>query len=141
MNFISMLLSTSTWAQGKAESFKLLPLTKDCPYIEAFFDPFAQTMVITSVNTLDQFTTLERLDDLGEKLRDKNGKTKVDRIRVANNKQFFIDKPEEIAHFVNTVAFNADTYDFAKYLTGTIIVPDVVPAKEVEQQLATADLS
>ena len=42
----NMLLIKSSWNEG--ETFRLLPLTADCPYVECIFDPATKVFVVIS---------------------------------------------------------------------------------------------
>jgi hypothetical protein len=118
----SLLLTTCNWENGQYESFKMIPVTNDCPYTEVFYDPLARVLVLFAKDKKEHFTVLQKLDEFGHGAR-KNNKPLVDRHRLESFKEHYIDRPEEIAQFVNLFAINADQYDFQKYLKELVEVP------------------
>jgi hypothetical protein len=146
----SMFMTTSTWEGGKYQSFKLIPITKDCPFSEVFFDPFAKVLVVTGSQLRDQFTVVHKLDRFGEVLdpvpvknphtNQKELKYQKDRVKVQGFKEYYIDRPNEIENFIELFALNAESFDFTQYLKGELI-PVAETAPEKETNTATADLS
>jgi hypothetical protein len=60
----NMLLIKSVWNEG--ETFKLLPLSLDCPYIEGIYDPGAKVLVMISRVSMSKLHMLPKLDDNGD---------------------------------------------------------------------------
>ena len=105
-----------------AESFALVPVTSDTPYVEAMFDPASGILAVISKVSKQSFHMVPRLDDNGQPQRLKvpnktTGKTiKEQRVSMETFSEFYITNKEEIKNFINIFAINADSYDFAKYV-------------------------
>ena len=105
-----------------AESFALVPVTNDTPYVEAMFDPASGILAVISKVSKQSFHMVPRLDDNGQPQRLKvpnktTGKTvKEQRVSMETFSEFYITNKEEIKNFINIFAINADSYDFAKYV-------------------------
>jgi len=105
-----------------AESFALVPVTSDTPYVEAMFDPASGILAVISKVSKQSFHMVPRLGDDGQPQRLKvpnkaTGKTmKEQRVSMETFSEFYITDKEEIKNFINIFAINADSYDFAKYV-------------------------
>ena len=60
----NMLLIKSSWNDG--ETFKLLPVSQDCPYVECIFDPATKVFVVISKVSKTSLHMLPKLDDNGD---------------------------------------------------------------------------
>jgi hypothetical protein len=114
----NMLLIKSVWNEG--ETFKLLPLTLDCPYIEGIYDPGAKVLVMISRVSMSKLHMLPKLDDNGDpaplKVKRANGRTvKEERKTVETFQEFYIDNDEAITSIVDIFAVNKD-FDYKKYI-------------------------
>jgi hypothetical protein len=123
-----MLYTTATNGE---KTFGLLPLNSDCPFNEAIYMPKLEALAILSKSTRDTFTMLERLDENGEvsftNIKDKEtGKTKhvakQQRVQVATPWEYFINEKDEIREFIRMYAVNADSFDYAKFMTSLEVV-------------------
>ena len=115
----NMLLVTGYWQNG--DTFKLLPLTKECPYSEVIYDPNTTLLVVISKLAKPQFQMVPRLDDNGNKVRStkpkQNGKDyKEQRTTIDVFTEYYIVEKKEQEAFVEMFAANTDTYDYKKYM-------------------------
>ena len=115
----NMLLIKSVWNEG--ETFKLLPLTNDCPYIEGIYDPSTKVLVMISRVSMTKFHMLPKLDDNGDpsplKVKRANGRlVKEERKTVETFQEFYIDNDEAIHALIDIFAVNRD-FDYKKYIT------------------------
>lgn len=113
----SLLLTSCTWDSGNYQSFRMIPVTQGCPYVEAFYDPAVKVLVVLSKDQKESLTLVPKLDEYGNAVK-KNNRPVVDRQRVHSYKEFYIEQPEEIRSFVLLTAVNADSYDYEKFLHG-----------------------
>jgi len=107
----SLLLTSCTWDNGNYESFRMIPVTQDCPYVEAFYDPVEKVLVVLSKEKKESVTLLPKLDEYGNAAQ-KHNRPLVDRQRVTYFKEYYIKKPEEIREFIELFAINADGFDY-----------------------------
>ena len=129
VNFNNMMLTTSNW--GPYKTFKLMPLTEDCPYVEAIFDPSSKILAIISKHSKQSYHFVPKIDDNGDpvKLRinkRENGKDiKEQRVLLPTHAEYYIQYKSEIESIIHMYAINADTYDYKKYFEE--LVPDEKP--------------
>lgn len=115
----SLLLTSCTWDNGNYESFRMIPLTQECPYVESFYDPVEKILVVLSKEKKESLAIVQKIDDYGNGAR-KNNRPLVDRHRVVSFKEFYITKSDEIKQFISLFAFNADEFDYHKYLERSV---------------------
>jgi hypothetical protein len=111
----SLLLTSCTWDNGAYESFRMLPVTQECPYVEAFFDPLEKVLVVLSKDKKESLTIVHKLDEYGNGVK-KNNRPLLDRQRMVSFKEFYITRPEEIKQFINLFAHNAEDFNYQKFL-------------------------
>jgi hypothetical protein len=123
----SMMLVTSSW--GNDKTFKLLPITPECPYNECIFDVSTKVLAIIGKEKKESFHMLPKLSDEGDVQYMKIGKRnngkdyKEERKMLETFYEYYIEHPQEIIDFLNIFAVNADSFDYTQYLE-----------KKVEQQ-------
>jgi hypothetical protein len=117
----SMLLITSAW--GNTKTFKLIPITKDCPYNEGIFDADNKVLAIVSKEKKESLHMLAKLNEFGDPLtlkmgRRANGKEYAEeRKNLETFYEYYVEDKTEIVNFINMFASNSDTFDFNKYFT------------------------
>lgn len=116
----SMLLTTCSWNDEKYESFHLIPITTDCPYLEGIYDPIAKLLVLFSNHNTEHLDMIDQINEFGDSMTRKN-KLLVERHKFNAPKELYIHKPEEIELFINLIAINASTFEFNKYLENPIL--------------------
>lgn len=115
----NMLLIQSDWNEEK--TFKLIPLTNDCPYIEAIYDPSTKVLVMISRVSMTKLHMLPKLDDNGDpaplKVPRKNGRAvKEERKTIETFQEFYIDNTDAIDALVDIFAVNKDKFDYKQYI-------------------------
>ena len=105
-----------------AESFALIPVSLNCPYVEAMFDPASGILAVISKVSKQSFHMVPRLGDDGQPQRLKTpnkatGKTvKEQRVSMETFSEFYITDKEEIKNFINIFSIYAQDYDYEKFL-------------------------
>lgn len=117
----SMMLVTSTWSN--TTTFKMIPVSTDCPYNEAIYDPEVGILAIVSKDKKQGLKMTPKLNELGDYDLLKNRETrsnlkpyKEQRVSIETYYEYHIQKESEIKSFVNSFAFNADSFDIEQYL-------------------------
>lgn len=115
----NMLLITTYWGQDK--TFKLMPVNKDCPYLEVLYDPNVSMLVALCVNMKENYEMLPKLDDDGELVKTKKAKAngrpfKEERRLMKVPQEFYMIERKEQEAFIEKFAINAKDFDFKKYL-------------------------
>jgi hypothetical protein len=126
----NMMLITSTWKDGK--TFKLIPTTADCPYVEAIYDPSMKVLAAIGAVKKDIFHMMPKLDPNGDpEMRKTPGRDgspmKQERRTIETFQEYYLEERSDIETFINHFASNSDTYDFKMYL-------DIEPAQELTQE-------
>ena len=116
----SMLLITSNW--GPTKTFKMIPVTKDCPYNEVIFDVQTKTLAIIGKESKESFHMVPKLNDVGDIMRLKvakkeNGKDYAEeRKLVSTFYEYYITERDEIESFLSKFAINFTSFDYNQYL-------------------------
>lgn len=109
----SMLIVSSTYLDKV--SFKMIPLTNDCPYVEVIYNPDLKAIGIIGKITYQNPTMLPRLDKNGFPVIIKSLNHKDKSLQTANSQErvfintfyeYYINKKEEILNFISMFAVN-----------------------------------
>ena len=128
----NMLLHTSYW--GNADTFKLMPITMDCPFTEVIYDPGTTLLVVISKIKKENFQYVPKLDDDGETMKAKkpkqNGKAiREQRVLMPVLQEYYITDPVEQEAFIKQFAVNPE-YDYSRFLRDMDSEPTIVPAEK-----------
>ena len=127
----NMLLVSSYWGENK--SFKIIPVTTDCPYTESMYDPTTNILVVIGKDKKDSLHMVVKLDENGDpiemKLKPrKNGKNyKEERKSVETYQEYYILEKDEQISFIRMFCINHDSFDYSKFMvekTGIIAPPE-----------------
>lgn len=107
----NMMLTTSTWKEGK--TFKMIPTSADCPYVECIYDPQSKVLAAIGTTRKNIFHMMPKLDDNGDvvprKTRTEGAKAhKEERKTVETFQEYYIIDVDDIKAFVNRFAINAN---------------------------------
>jgi hypothetical protein len=106
----TMTIVSSVWNDTK--SFRLIPITNDCPYVECIFDVSLQVLVVISKNKKQSYHMLPKLDDNGDGVKTRN--------KRANGKdsfqEYYIIEPSDMISFIEKCADNASTFDYKQFI-------------------------
>lgn len=114
------MLVTGTW--GNTKTFKMIPLTPECPYNEAIFDRDSKVLALIGKEKKQSMHMVAKLDDNGDvktlKIgRRGNGKDYAEeRKTLETYYEYYVENPEEMKDIINLLAVNADSFDFTQYL-------------------------
>lgn len=114
----SMLLVTSQ--RAGAPTFRMMPLTNKCPFIEAVYEPRAKALIIFYKHKVEGFHMMDQLDSNGDpvkapKPRASGNTNKEERKMLKTAHEAYITDKKEIEGFVNMFAFNTD-FDYKKLM-------------------------
>ena len=115
----NMLLIKSSWNDG--ETFKLLPVSQDCPYVECIFDPATKVFVVISKVSKTSLHMLPKLDDNGDpaplKTKRANGRmVKEERKTIDTFQEYYVEDKDAMIDIINLLAINKDTFDYNKFI-------------------------
>lgn len=131
----TMMLITSSW--GPAKTFKLIPTTKECPYNECIFDVNTKVLAIISKESKESFHMMPKLTDTGDVMRLKLGKKENGKDYAEERKalvtfyEYYIEDKAEVIAFINSIAENAETFNFQQYIDLEIPKEGMVPQNSI----------
>lgn len=117
----NMKLVSSYWGNDET-SFKLIPISNDCPYTEVVYIPETTLMVVISKIAKQNFQMFNKLDENGDieyskKLAENGQKQpKQRRTQVEVFQEYYIIDTTEQEEFIKEFAVNAETFNYQKYL-------------------------
>tara|TARA_R110001583_G_scaffold985_3_gene8474 strand:+ start:1584 stop:2015 length:432 start_codon:yes stop_codon:yes gene_type:complete len=115
----SMMLVKSSF--GPMKSFKLMPISNDCPFVECLFSPSEKIMVIITKVKKQSYHMVAKLDDNGDEISVKgkpraNKKTiKEERRMVDTFSEHYIVTEEEIRSIVDMFAVNPKAFKLDEF--------------------------
>ena len=107
---------------GMSRSFKMIPVTLDCPYVECIFSTEDKIMVVISKVMKQSYHMLPKLDSNGDAIPVKgkprqNKKVVVEERRLVDTfSEFYLMTPEEISGFVHSFAINSKEFPFEDFM-------------------------
>jgi hypothetical protein len=119
----TMILVQATW--NDKQTFRMIPTSDTCPYVECIMDPDTKVFVIISKITKTTLHMLPRLDDNGDPLPVKakraNGRNvREERSKIETFQEFYVEDMTAVHELVNLFAINAGTFDYKKFLDDAI---------------------
>ena len=99
----TMMLVESTWQDTK--TFKMIPISNDCPYVECIFDPTSKVFVIISKVTKTSLHMLPKLDEYGKAVSGNRG-AKQERRSIDTFQEYYIEDTKDIKTIVEYFAIN-----------------------------------
>jgi hypothetical protein len=109
----SMMLVQATW-QDK-QTFRMVPVTTECPYVECIFDPGTKVFVIISKIRRTSLQMLPKLDEYGQPTTGSKGR-KEERHKVEVFQEFYIEHLDAVKDLVELFAINAKSFDYNQFL-------------------------
>ena len=115
----TMMLIQSTW--NEKQTFRMIPISESCPYVECIMDPETKVFVIISKITRTTLQMLPRIDDNGDAMAVKGSRPNMRTIREERHKlevfqEFYVEDKIAVKDLVHLFAINADTFDFDHFM-------------------------
>ena len=132
----NMILINSVDFQGVARSFKMIPITQDCPYVECIFSVNDKILAVITKIMKQSYHMVPKLDDNGDEVpvkgkpRANQKQIKEERRLVETFSEHYVVTEEEIREIINMFcinpkAFNIDEFfEIDKGIKESIIAPD-----------------
>lgn len=113
-----MMLITSDW--NKKPSFRMIPVSTECPYNEVIFDPETKTLAIVSKEKKDSFQMLPKLDVNGDlnflkRVPTSGRKVAEERKMIETYYEYYISVESEMKEFIYHFGRNAVSFDFKAF--------------------------
>jgi hypothetical protein len=110
----SMILVQSTWQE--AQTFRMIPISESCPYVECIFDPGTKVFVVILKITKTALHMLPKLDEYGLAVTGSKG-TKQDRNKIDVFQEFYLEDQAGIIDIIELFAVNAKKFDYKSFMT------------------------
>jgi len=115
----TMMLVQSTW--NDKQTFRMIPVSLSCPYVECIMDPDTKVFVIISKITKTTLHMLPKLDDNGDpaplKTKRPNGRmVKEERRTIETFQEFYIEDLSAIENIISMFATNSETFDYKAFM-------------------------
>ena len=110
----SMMLVQATW-QDK-QTFRLIPISDSCPYVECIFDPGSKVFVIISKLKRTSLQMLPKLDEYGQPVAGSKGQ-REERHKLDVFQEFYIEDKIAVKDLIHLFAINAKTFDYAAFMS------------------------
>ena len=123
----TMMLVESTWQDTK--TFKMIPVSSNCPYVECIFDPTSKVFVIISKVTKTSLHMLPKLDEYGKAVSGNRG-AKQERRALDTFQEYYIEEKDSIVDVINLFAVNAKKFDITKFIDKVSSKPSVAAVAE-----------
>jgi len=107
-----MMLINSIW--NEQETFKLMPISEDSPYVECIYDPESKVFVVISKTKKTTLHMLPDLDSYGVRVTGTKG-AKQSRHKMEVFQEYYISDVSDMENIINMFAANSDTFDYKKY--------------------------
>lgn len=124
------MLLISSFRDG-APTFRMMPLTKDCPYGEVVYVPQAKALVVFHKHTVEGLHMVPKLDDNGDSVRAPKPRAdgnpyKQERKTLTTPHESYLTSKPEIEQFVEMIAYNSE-FDYKKFM----VEPEAKPASQI----------
>lgn len=123
----TMMLVESTWQDTK--TFKMIPVSNDCPYVECIYDPSSKVLVLIGKTTKTSLHMLPKLDEYGKAISGNRG-AKQERKSIDTFQEYYIEEEKDIKEITKMFAVNASKFDIAKFLEKAPNKPSIAAVAE-----------
>jgi hypothetical protein len=116
----SMMLVTGTW--GNTKTFKLIPTSSECPFLEGIYDRDSKVMALIGKDKKESMHLFPKLDENGDVKKLKMGRRQdgkdyaEERKTIESYYEYYVEEPSEIKAMVTYLAANSYDFDFQSYL-------------------------
>jgi hypothetical protein len=109
----SMILVQSSWQE--TQTFRMIPITESCPYVECIYDPGTNVFVVILKTTKTTLHMLPKLDEYGMAITGAKG-TKQDRNKIDVFQEFYLEDQAGIIDIIELFAVNAKKFDYKSFM-------------------------
>ena len=108
-----MMLLQASWQDQ--QTFRMIPITENCPYVECIFDPGTKVFVVISKIKKTTLHMLPKLDEYGQPVTGTKG-MKQERHKIEVFQEFYVEDTSAIEELIKTFAVNAKKFDYKKFM-------------------------
>ncbi len=89
-------------------SFRMIPISSECPFLMCEFDPSNSHLVVLSKERKEELQPVPTITETGEYKKNKNGAQMVERRLIPEYFEIHVTDVQGIQDFVEAMAINAD---------------------------------
>ena len=114
----NMMIYAATW--NDTETFRMIPTSEECPFIEAIYDPTQKVLAVISKEVKEKPMMMPRLSDKGlpvtVKKADGTLGLQEQRIILDAYYEYYISEKADIREFVEKFAINPSHKSFQAFI-------------------------
>lgn len=123
----SMILVQASWQES--QTFRMVPISTECPYVECIFDPKTKVFVIISKIKRTSLQMLPKLDEYGQPVTGAKGH-REERHKLDVFQEFYIEDKTAVESIIELFAINAKKFDYKKFMEESqVVTPETEEAK------------
>jgi hypothetical protein len=112
----SMMLVQASWQEH--QTFRMIPTSDECPYVECIYDPGTKVFVIISKIKKTALHMLPKLDEYGQAVSGSKG-VKQERHKLEVFQEFYVEDLEAMKNVIEFFASNAKDFDYMKFVAAS----------------------
>jgi hypothetical protein len=100
-------------------TFKMLPVTQDCPFNEVLFDPKSKILAIVGKEKKQAYRMLPKLNDKGKQVvaMERGVPVEVQERKLMENfYEYYLEEIEDIEYFINKFAINSKDFNWMSFI-------------------------
>lgn len=117
----TMILVKSTW--NDKQTFRTVPITENCPYVECIWDPEQKVFVVISKVTKTALHMLPKMDENGDPVflkmgvKRPNGRQfKEERKSIETFQEYYVEDLDAIRYMLETMCINGGKFDYQSFM-------------------------
>ena len=110
----SMILVQASWQES--QTFRMVPISTECPYVECIFDPATKVFVVISKIKRTSLQMLPKLDEYGQPVTGAKGQ-REERHKLDVFQEFYIEDKIAVKDLIHLFAINAKTFDYGAFMS------------------------
>lgn len=116
-----MMIYKSGWGTETEffPTFKMLPVTQDCPFNEVLFDPKSKILAIVGKEKKQAYRMLPKLNDKGKQVvaMERGVPVEVQERKLMENfYEYYLEEIEDIEYFINKFAINSKDFNWMSFI-------------------------
>jgi hypothetical protein len=114
----NMMIYSAKW--NETETFRMIPITAECPFNEAIYDPTEKVLAIISKDSKEKPMMMPRLSDKGLPIQVKTADGRLglqeQRVILDTYYEYYISEKADIREFVEKFASNPSHKAFQAFI-------------------------
>lgn len=108
----TMMLVQATW--NDKQTFRMIPISESCPYVECIFDPDTKVFVVISKIKKMSLHMLPKVDDYGQPKTGTKGMLQ-ERHKIEVFQEFYVEDKDAMEELIKLFAVNAKKFNYKSF--------------------------